>query len=306
MTEDAPAQGLTEVLARRFLTTDAARPEKVARWHAKGRRTARENIADLVDAGSFVEYGRFVTAAQEGRRPLAELVVEAPADGIIGGTATVDGLPCAVLSYDYLVMAGTQGMRGHRKSDRLIELAARMRLPAVFFTEGGGGRPGDVDLPLVSALDVGSFALWGEAHRAPDRRRVRPLLRRQRRDRGLRRPSDSHPRRQPRHGRAGHDRGRRARAVRARGHRAGGGPGHQRRARRGRRGRGRRRRGRTTPARSPRAARPRRRGYRGPGGAADPAAGERARGVRRAPGGRGARGHGLGAVAAGGLGARAW
>ena len=58
-------------------------------------------------------------------------------------------------------MAGTQGMRGHRKSDRLLELAGRMRLPTVFFTEGGGGRPGDTDLPIVSALDVGSFALWG-------------------------------------------------------------------------------------------------------------------------------------------------
>jgi len=158
---DEPATGLTEVLARRFLTTDAARREKVARWHAKGRRTARENIADLVDPGSFVEYGRFITAAQERRRDLAELVVETPADGIIGGTATVAGRPIAVLSYDYLVMAGTQGMRGHRKSDRLIELIHRMRLPAVFFTEGGGGRPGDTDLPIVSALDVGSFALWG-------------------------------------------------------------------------------------------------------------------------------------------------
>ena len=162
MTDDtAPARGLTEVLARRFLTTDAARPEKVERWHARGRRTARENLADLVDPGSFVEYGRFVTAAQESRRDLAELVVEAPADGIVGGTATIDGRPCAVLSYDYLVMAGTQGMRGHRKSDRLIELVRRMGLPTVFFTEGGGGRPGDSDLPVVSALDVGSFALWG-------------------------------------------------------------------------------------------------------------------------------------------------
>ena len=149
------------MLARRFLTTDEARPDKVAGWHAKGRRTARENIADLVDDGSFVEYGRFITPAQEGRRDVLELVMEGPADGIIGGTATVDGRPCAVLSYDYLVMAGTQGMRGHRKSDRLIEITTRMNLPAVFFTEGGGGRPGDVDLPLVSALDVGSFALWG-------------------------------------------------------------------------------------------------------------------------------------------------
>ena len=162
MTDDTPSTGLQELLARRFLTTDAARPEKVDAWHARGRRTARENIADLVDHGSFVEYGRFITPAQEQRRHVAELVVEAPADGLVAGTARVDGRPCAVLSYDYLVMAGTQGMRGHRKSDRLLELAGRMRLPTVFFTEGGGGRPGDSDLPVVSALDVGSFALWAE------------------------------------------------------------------------------------------------------------------------------------------------
>lgn len=157
-----PAEGLDEVLARRYLTTDEARAAKVERWHQRGRRTARDNIADLVDAGSFVEYGRFVTAAQERTRPLADLVVAAPADGIVGGTATVAGRPVAVLSYDYLVMAGTQGMRGHRKSDRLIQLAGRMALPTVFFTEGGGGRPGDTDLPMVSGLDVESFALWGE------------------------------------------------------------------------------------------------------------------------------------------------
>ena len=83
--EEPPAEGLTEVLARRFLTTDAARPDKVAGWHAKGRRTARENIADLIDDGSFVEYGRFVTPAQEGRRDALDLVLEGPADGIIGG-----------------------------------------------------------------------------------------------------------------------------------------------------------------------------------------------------------------------------
>src|SRR5690349_16130238 len=149
-------------MARRFLTTDAARPEKIERWHGRGRRTARENLADLVDPGSFVEYGRFVTAAQESRRDLADLVVETPADGIVGGTAEVGGQPCAVMSYDYLVLAGTQGMRGHRKTDRLVEVARRMRLPAVFFTEGGGGRPGDTDIPLVSALDLDLFGLWGE------------------------------------------------------------------------------------------------------------------------------------------------
>ena len=162
MDDATPAKGLEELVARRFLTTDEARPEKVERWHAKGRRTARENIGDLVDDGSFVEYGRFITPAQEQRRHLADLVVDGPGDGLVAGTATVGGTPVAVLSYDYLVMAGTQGMRGHRKSDRLLELVRRMRLPVVFFSEGGGGRPGDSDLPIVSALDVGSFALWGE------------------------------------------------------------------------------------------------------------------------------------------------
>jgi acetyl-CoA carboxylase carboxyltransferase component len=151
---------LLEVLARRALTEDAARPEAVEKRHAAGGRTARENIADLVDEGSFVEYGRFVTAAQEQRRGLEDLLASTPADGLVGGTATVNGLPCAVLSYDYLVLAGTQGMRGHRKSDRLIGLIEKLRLPAVFFAEGGGGRPGDTDIQVVSALDVPSFALW--------------------------------------------------------------------------------------------------------------------------------------------------
>jgi acetyl-CoA carboxylase carboxyltransferase component len=166
--DETPATGLTEVLARRWLTQDGARPDKVARRHAAGARTARENIADLVDPGSFVEYGRFVTAAQEQRRALDDLVVNTPADGLVAGTARVNGdlfgddAACAVLTYDYLVMAGTQGMRGHHKSDRLIGLVERMGLPAVFFTEGGGGRPGDTDYPVVSALDVASFALWAQ------------------------------------------------------------------------------------------------------------------------------------------------
>lgn len=162
LTESAvPATGLDELLARRHLTTDAARTDKVARRHAAGRRTARENIADLIDADSLIEYGRFATAAQEQRRDLMDLVLDTPADGLIGGTATVDGRACVVMSYDWMVQAGTQGMRGHHKTDRLIDVATRLRLPAVFFTEGGGGRPGDTDYPVVSALDVGSFRMWG-------------------------------------------------------------------------------------------------------------------------------------------------
>ena len=67
---------------------------------------------------------------------------------------------CAVLSYDYTVLAGTQGVMGHKKKDRLFELIERMKLPTVFFAEGGGGRPGDTDHAVVSALETRAFALW--------------------------------------------------------------------------------------------------------------------------------------------------
>ncbi|MFS0896372.1 acyl-CoA carboxylase subunit beta [Mycolicibacterium litorale] len=148
------------MLRRRALTEDAARPEAVARRYAANGRTARENIADLVDPGSFVEYGRFAVAAQRARRDLDDLIARTPADGLVAGTARIGGAACAVLSYDYTVLAGTQGAVGHRKKDRLFDLIERMRLPTVFFAEGGGGRPGDTDYPVVSSLDVRAFRLW--------------------------------------------------------------------------------------------------------------------------------------------------
>jgi methylmalonyl-CoA carboxyltransferase 12S subunit len=163
---DRERPDLAEVLRRQALTRDAARGDAVERRHAAGGRTARENIADLVDPGSLVEYGRFAIAAQRGRREVEDLIANTPADGLVAGTARINGdlfgerSACAVLSYDYTVLAGTQGALGHRKKDRLFELIERMRLPTVFFAEGGGGRPGDTDYPVVSALDTRAFALW--------------------------------------------------------------------------------------------------------------------------------------------------
>src|SRR3954453_20955388 len=163
---DEERQDLAELRARRALTEDAARTDAVERRHERGGRTARENLDDLVDPGSFVEYGRFAVAAPRQRRDLQDLIERTPGDGLRAGTARVNGelfgerAACAVLSYDYTVLAGTQGALGHRKKDRLFELIERMRLPTVFFAEGGGGRPGDTDFPVVSALDVRAFALW--------------------------------------------------------------------------------------------------------------------------------------------------
>jgi acetyl-CoA carboxylase carboxyltransferase component len=157
---DAEREDLRAVRERHALGLDAAREEAVAKRHASGARTARENLADLVDEGSFVEYGPLLFAAQERRRPREELIARTPADGLVGGVGDVQGEPCVVMSYDYTVLAGTQGMRGHLKKDRLFEIAERRRLPVVLLAEGGGGRPGDVDWPMVAGLDCRAFQLF--------------------------------------------------------------------------------------------------------------------------------------------------
>jgi acetyl-CoA carboxylase carboxyltransferase component len=151
---------LAAVRARHAVGLDAARPEAVARRRELGRRTARENLADLLDADSFVEYGPLLFAAQEARRSRDELIRRTPADGLVGGVGEVEGRRVIAMSYDYTVLAGTQGMRNHAKKDRLFELAERARLPVVLFAEGGGGRPGDVDMPIVAGLDCRAFHLF--------------------------------------------------------------------------------------------------------------------------------------------------
>jgi acetyl-CoA carboxylase carboxyltransferase component len=156
-----PERGDLHAVNERHATgLDAARPEAVARRHELGRRTARENLADLIDEGSFVEYGPLLFAAQERRRSREELIARTPADGLVGGVGGIEGRPCVAMSYDYTVLAGTQGMRNHMKKDRLFDVAERRRLPVVLFAEGGGGRPGDVDMPIVAGLDCRAFALF--------------------------------------------------------------------------------------------------------------------------------------------------
>jgi acetyl-CoA carboxylase carboxyltransferase component len=165
---EAARPDLLELRVRQRGTLDAGRAEVVERRHRQGRRTARENIDDLCDPGSFTEYGSLAIAAQRGRRPLEELIERTPADGLVAGVGRVNGdrfddsrSRCAVLSYDYTVMAGTQGAQNHRKKDRIFELVRRLRLPVVLFAEGGGGRPGDTDYAVISGLDTMAFAEFG-------------------------------------------------------------------------------------------------------------------------------------------------
>ena len=163
--DGGPRPDLQRVIDRHALTQDAARPDAVAKRHALGLRTARENIADLCDEGTFSEYGALAVAAQAGRRSADDLMRNTPADGMVTGIGSINGAlfgaessRAVVLAYDATVLAGTQGMRNHQKTDRMLGIALAQRLPVVLFAEGGGGRPGDTDMPIVAGLHVTTFA----------------------------------------------------------------------------------------------------------------------------------------------------
>ncbi|TWS25019.1 carbamoyl-phosphate-synthetase [Tsukamurella sputi] len=158
---DRSRADLDEVRERHRVTRDEGRPDAVAKRRRIGRRTARENIDDLVDEGSFTEYGALLLPAQRARRSEEDLIATGAADGLIGGLATIGGAEAMVISYDYTVLAGTQGWRNHAKTDRLIDVAERRGVPIVLFAEGGGGRPGDTDLDIVAGLDVPTFRSLG-------------------------------------------------------------------------------------------------------------------------------------------------
>lgn len=155
---------LAELLELHANLRDERRPDAVAKRRKTGQRTARENLADLLDEGSFMEYGGLALAAQRTRRSHEDLLKMSPADGLITGIGTVnaglfgaEAARCMAMSYDYTVFAGTQGAMNHKKTDRMLELAEQWRLPLVFFTEGGGGRPGDIDKVGVAGLDCTTF-----------------------------------------------------------------------------------------------------------------------------------------------------
>jgi acetyl-CoA carboxylase carboxyltransferase component len=160
---------LSAVLERRAAGLDATRTAAVERRHGTGHRTARENLDDLCDPGTFLEYGSLTIAAQRRRRSIEDLIANTPGDGMVSGIGQVNGAHfgtdrsrCVVMSYDYMVLAGTQGFHNHLKKDRLFEIADREQLPVVLFAEGGGGRPGDTEVTGVSGLATMAFHLFAK------------------------------------------------------------------------------------------------------------------------------------------------
>ena len=156
---------LQELRDRKSLLSDDARPEAIAKRHQRGKRTARENVAAVTDADTFLEYGDLTYAAQRFRRSKEDLMHNTPADGLVAGIGTVNGdlfgpaAKAAVMAYDYTVLAGTQGLMNHIKKDRIIDVLRRQKLPLIFFCEGGGGRPGDVDASdlMIAGLHLTTF-----------------------------------------------------------------------------------------------------------------------------------------------------
>ncbi len=166
---DTVRPDLQAVIDRHGFGLDERRPDMVQRRRVTGQRTARENISDLIDEGSLIEYAPLVFAAQRARRSAQDLIERTPGDGMVAGLATVNAATfgpedsrCVVMTYDYTVLAGTQGLQNHRKKDRLFTLAHDLALPVVLYAEGGGGRPGDTDGIGIAGLDGPAFRLFAE------------------------------------------------------------------------------------------------------------------------------------------------
>ncbi|WP_050386528.1 carboxyl transferase domain-containing protein [Bradyrhizobium pachyrhizi] len=164
---DAIRPDLAEMIARQAFTLDANRPDAVARRRKSNQRTVRENVAALVDDGSFIEYGSLAVAAQRARRTHEDLIRNTPGDGIVTGLGTVNGSNFThdrsrtmVVAYDYTVLAGTQGQRNHQKQDRMFRLAEELKIPLVLLAEGGGGRPGETEGLGITGLDVKTFGAF--------------------------------------------------------------------------------------------------------------------------------------------------
>ncbi len=167
----ADRQDLQKLIERKKFLWDENRPEAVDKRKNKGQNTARENIALLIDENSLKEYGGLTVAAQRFRRSEADLIKNTPADGLICGVASVnkklfddEPQPCCVMAYDYTVLAGTQGAYNHAKMDRMLQVAQKNKWPVILFAEGGGGRPGDVDVQTIAGLNLMTFYEFAKLH----------------------------------------------------------------------------------------------------------------------------------------------
>ncbi|WP_263311704.1 acyl-CoA carboxylase subunit beta [Brachybacterium atlanticum] len=139
---DAPrplttAQRLEDLRERDSAAVSAADDLAVQKQHARGKKTARERITDLLDDGSFVETDRFV------RHQASSFGIDAKrpdGDGIVTGYGTIDGRQVCVYSQDFTVFGGSLGEAHGRKIQKIQDLALRTGVPIIGILDGGGAR----------------------------------------------------------------------------------------------------------------------------------------------------------------------
>lgn len=127
---------LADIDAARNALHDESRPAAVERQHGRGKLTARERVEKLVDAGSFREFGSLVSGEGDDE-PARD---KAPADGVVTGTALIDGRPVVVTAQDFSVFGGSIGKLGSAKTQRALQLAITRGIPIVLMLDGGGHR----------------------------------------------------------------------------------------------------------------------------------------------------------------------
>jgi acetyl-CoA carboxylase carboxyltransferase component len=111
--------------------------ERVEVQKSLGKLTARERIEYLVDPGSFEELGSLV---RDPRARLGELDKPSPADGVVMGTAEIEGRPITVYATDFTVMSGSLGEQGVWKMAELVEMAGQEQVPLIGIFDSVGSR----------------------------------------------------------------------------------------------------------------------------------------------------------------------
>ena len=152
---------IEDLQARRAKALLGGGEEKIAKQHERGKLTARERIALLIDADPATGQSTFTELGIHGRPHFAQRAmdgVDAPADGVITGYGKIDGRLAAVCAYDFTVMAGSMGMTGEIKVTRLRELALTKRIPFVWLLDSAGARVQEA----AGAMFAGSGHLFRE------------------------------------------------------------------------------------------------------------------------------------------------
>jgi acetyl-CoA carboxylase carboxyltransferase component len=110
--------------------------KRIDAQHAKGKKTARERMAMLLDEGSFVELDKFVIARG------AEYGMEERfyGDGVITGYGTIDGRTVFVFAHDFTVHGGSLGEMFGRKVNKVMDLALKAGAPIIGLNDSGGAR----------------------------------------------------------------------------------------------------------------------------------------------------------------------